>query len=186
MSRATGADDREALLRYVERFAIVLADLGLPRMAARVFAYAVAEDADTYTAADLATGLRISPAAVSGAVRYLVQIGMLAREREPGSRSDHYRIHDKDVWGMIASQRLPLMKMLEDIAAEGARLLRPGSPGARRMRETQEFCAFLLREYPKLLERWADYRRTVLADLEDAADLDDAADPDSAASSVSR
>src|ERR671910_2108093 len=101
-------DDHDELLRFVERFAMVLAESGIPRMPARVFAYVLAEDAERYTAADLARGLRVSLAAISGAVRYLVQVGLLAKEREPGSRSDHYRIFDEDIWGTIFSQRLPV------------------------------------------------------------------------------
>jgi hypothetical protein len=158
-----GHDD---LLRFVERFAMVLTDSGLPRMPARVFAYALAEDAEKYTAAELASGLRVSLAAISGAVRYLVHTGMLAREREPGSRSDHYRIFDEDVWGMIVLRRLPALQVYEDAAAEGAKLLRPG-PGARRMRETRAFYAFLRAEQPKLIQRWREHRRAVLEAFDD-------------------
>jgi hypothetical protein len=159
--------DQDELLRFVERFALVLADSGIPRMPARVFAYVLAEDAERYTAAELADGLRVSLAAISGAVRYLVQVGLLAREREPGSRSDHYRIYDEDVWGMIFTQRSPALRVYEEAAAEGARLLKPG-PGARRMRETQEFYAFLRTEMTGLLARWREHRRTVLADYDAA------------------
>jgi DNA-binding transcriptional regulator GbsR (MarR family) len=160
--------DHEELLRFVERFAMVLAESGIPRMPARVFAYVLAEDAEKYTAAELASGLRVSLAAISGAVRYLLQVGLLAKEREPGSRSDQYRIFDEDIWGTIISQRLPMLKLHQDAAAEGVKLLKPGSPGARRMRETQEFYAFLRAEQPKLMQQWHEYRRTLFADVDSA------------------
>ena len=57
-------------------------------MPARVFAALLATDSGRLTAAELAELLQISPAAVSGAVRYLTQVGMVHREREPGSRRD--------------------------------------------------------------------------------------------------
>jgi predicted transcriptional regulator len=165
LTQTKAVSDHEELLRYVERLALVLANSGIPRMPARVFAYVLAEDAEKYTAADLSSGLRISAAAVSGAVRYLVQAGLLAREREPGMRSDHYRIFDSDVWGMIATQQMPLIQTYEEAAAEGVRLLKPGSAGARRMLETQAFCAFLRDEYPKLVERWRKRRRTLFGEV---------------------
>jgi len=161
---AVTSDDDE-LLRYVERFGMVLAEAGLPRMPARVFAYVLAEDAEKYTAAELAAGLRVSLAAVSGAVRYLVQVGMLTKVREPGSRSDHYRIFDQDVWGMILSKRLPILEVYEQAAAEGGKLLKPG-PGARRMRETQEFFAFARTEQLRMLERWREHRRTMFTETD--------------------
>jgi DNA-binding transcriptional regulator GbsR (MarR family) len=164
--RPTG--DHEELLRFVERFAMVLAESGIPRMPARVFAYVLAEDAEMYTAAELASGLRVSLAAISGAVRYLLQVGLLAKEREPGSRSDHYRIFDEDIWGTIINQRLPTLQVYEDAAAEGVKLLKPDSRGARRMRETQEFYAFLRAEQPKLMERWREHRRTLFAEMDGA------------------
>ncbi|MDV3221289.1 helix-turn-helix domain-containing protein [Intrasporangium sp.] len=152
-------DDRAELLRYVERFALVLAESGVPRMPARVFAYVLADDADRYTAAELSEGIGVSPAAISGAVRYLTKVGLLAREREPGTRSDVYRIYDDDVWGTIFRQRVPLLERYELAAAEGVAILPAGSRGARRLEETQEFFRYLRREEEKVMDRWSELRR---------------------------
>jgi predicted transcriptional regulator len=146
------------LLRFVERFAMVLSETGgLPRMPARVFAFALADDAERYTAAELASGLRVSAAAISGAVRHLVQLGYLARERLPGDRADTYRIFDSDVWGSIVMQQDQVLESYEQVAAEGAGIL-GDTPGGRRLRETREFFAFLRSEQPALIERWHEYR----------------------------
>ena len=164
----TPTHDHDDLLRYVERLGMVLAESGIPRMSARVFAYVLAEDAERYTAAELASGLRVSLAAISGAVRYLVQVRLLTKEREPGSRSDHYRIFDEDIWGTIIKQRLPILKVYEDAAAEGVNLLKPGSAGARRMRETQEFYRFLRAEQTEFIQRWREHRRALFAEISPA------------------
>lgn len=161
----TGSDGyyayRRALLRFVERFALVLTDAGMPRMSARVFAYVLAEDAERYTAAELASGLEVSPAAISGAVRYLVQSGMLGKEREPGERSDTYRIYDDDVWGTITERRAELLHDWEQRLAEGVELLGPDRPGGRRLQETQEFFAFSRVEIIRMIERWHEHKRAV-------------------------
>ena len=151
-------DHEDRLLRYVERFAQVLEDSGVPRMPARVFAYVLAEDADRYTAGELAAGLRVSPAAISGAVRYLVQVGLLGKEREPGVRSDLYRIDDDDVWSRIFLQRSDVLRRYQRAAAEGVEVLGLHHAGGRRMRESQHFFAFLDRELDGLLERWREHR----------------------------
>lgn len=150
---------RTEVLRFVERFALVLSESGFPRMPARVFSYALTQDADRYTASQLAAGLGVSAAAISGAVRYLVQVGLLAREREPGTRSDVYRIYDDDVWGTIFLQRLPVLERYAQAADEGVALVPPGSAGARRLRETREFYTFLQAEERKLFDRWIEHRR---------------------------
>src|ERR1700734_124329 len=76
----------------MERFAAVLVAAGFPAMAARVFAALVIGDSGRPMAAELAVPPRVSPAAVSGAVRYLIQVGLVHKERVPGSRRDYYRM----------------------------------------------------------------------------------------------
>ena len=75
-----------SVARFIERFAAVLEESGVPRMPARVFVALLAEDSGSLTAAQLAQRLQVSPAAISGAVRYLTQVSLVGREREPGSR----------------------------------------------------------------------------------------------------
>jgi DNA-binding transcriptional regulator GbsR (MarR family) len=89
--------DDEAVKRYAEQFGNLLADTGWPRMAARVFAAILASEDGRMTAADLSDQLQASPAAVSGAVNYLLQMRLASREREPGSRRDVYVVQD-DFW----------------------------------------------------------------------------------------
>src|SRR4029077_7826010 len=86
-----------AVTSFVERFAGDLESAGIPRLPARVFATLLTEDNGYLAGAELGERLPISPAAVSGAVRFLVQIQLVRREREPGSRRDRYRVSD-DAW----------------------------------------------------------------------------------------
>jgi DNA-binding transcriptional regulator GbsR (MarR family) len=150
------ADDD--LLRAVERFAQTLEWAGMPRMAARVFAYVLAEDSDRYTAADLAAGLRVSPAAISGAVRYLVDTRLLFREREPGNRSDLFRVYDEDVWRAIMVARIPLIEHLVNGIDEAIKLVDADSRGGHRLLETREFFEFTMREMYAMMARWSAYR----------------------------
>ena len=153
-------DYDERLLRFVERFALVFTESGVPRMPARVFAYVLADDADRYTAGELAAGLRVSPAAISGAVRYLVQVGLLGKEREPGTRSDVYRIYDDDVWSRIYAQQAHVLESYESAAADGVNALGLDRPGGRRLEETRAFFAFMGDELPRMLARWQQHRES--------------------------
>lgn len=155
------ADESDKLLRAVERFAQTMEVAGMPRMAARVFAYVLAEDSDRYTATELADGLRVSPAAVSGAVRYLVDARLLFREREPGRRSELFRIYDDDVWRTMMLARLPLLEHWETALDDAIALIGSDRPGGHRLVETREFFRFLRAELPVLMDRWADHRRTL-------------------------
>src|SRR5918999_3806632 len=130
------------LEQAVERLGQVLEDSGVPRMPARVFAYILAEDRDRYTAAELAEGLQVSPAAISGAVRYLTQTHLVVKERRPSGRGDLYRVVDGDIWGTIMTARLSQMDHYVASLDKAAALLEPDSPGRTRVEETRDYFAF--------------------------------------------
>jgi hypothetical protein len=153
----------DEVLRLVERFALLLTESGIPRMASRVFAYVLADDADGHTAGELAAGLRVSPGAISGAVRYLVQVGLLVKERETGARTDHYGLRS-NLWYELYASRLDLIRQWEVAAAEGAELLGPDRAGGVRLRESQEFFAFARADLPEFMERWRRHREKVFGD----------------------
>jgi len=146
------------LEQAVERLGSVLEDSGVPRMPARVFAYILAEDRDRYSAADLAEGLQVSPAAISGAVRYLTSTRLVVKERRPSGRGDLYRVVDGDVWGTIMSARLPLMDHFVASLEKAAAVLEPGSAGRSRVEETRDYFAFARDGMADLVQRWAARR----------------------------
>lgn len=75
-------DDEASVSQFVERFAAQLVEAGMTRMPARVFAALLASEQGVMTSAELGEQLKVSPAAVSGAIRYLAQVDMVLRERE--------------------------------------------------------------------------------------------------------
>ncbi len=151
--------DLEAVQRFVEHFASVLVEGGVPRMPARVFAALLSTDSGRLTAAELAEMLQISPAAVSGAVRYLEQVSLVGRDREPGSRRDRYRLQD-DVWYEAIIRREPLLQRWERALGEGVQALGADTPAGTRLAASVSFFEFLQREMPALLARWREQRGT--------------------------
>ncbi|MEW1599915.1 MarR family transcriptional regulator [Streptomyces sp. DH-12] len=154
MAEPAGTDrDPEAVSRFVEQFAAQLVEAGLPRMPARVFAALLSSDTGVLTSAELGERLRISPAAVSGAVRYLAQQHMVSREREPGSRRERYRVHGNQ-WYEALANRETVIRRWEDGLREGVASLGPATPAGRRLAETLAFFEFVEREVEAMMERW--------------------------------
>ncbi|MER7405379.1 MarR family transcriptional regulator [Streptomyces sp. NPDC000070] len=154
---AGSARDTEAVSRFVESFAAQLVEAGMPRMPARVFAALLSSDEGSMTSAALGEQLRISPAAVSGAVRYLAQTHMVSREREPGSRRERYRVRG-DQWYEALTNRDAVLKRWETSLREGVASLGADTPAGRRMSETLAFFEFLESELAELMERWRVHR----------------------------
>ena len=147
--------DREAVLRFIERFASALMDAGMPRMPSRVFVALLASDSGRLTASELAEQLHVSPAAISGALRYLQQVNVLTRERRPGSRRDHYRLLD-DTWYEMTLRREQVMARWISAGREGIEVLGRDTPAGARMAESVAFFEFVRAELPALIERWRE------------------------------
>jgi len=152
-SPEAAAGPKDPLLGFVERFASVLVAAGFPPMPARVFVALLVTDSGRLTAAELAATLRISPAAVSGAVRYLGQLGLVHKERVPGSRRDYYRMPD-DIWNTMLRLRDQVLVRWTMLLREGIGLAGPDTPAGARMAEHVEFFEFVSRELPGVLARW--------------------------------
>src|SRR5690625_1772012 len=135
-----------------------LSNVGMPRKAARVYAYVLADDADHYTARELGDGLAVSLAAISGATKYLVQVGMIRRIRRPGDRADSYVIDDDDLWASVLTARSDITVRVRDVLAEGADVL-GDTRGGRRLRRSELFFEFLQHDLDGMVERWDVYRK---------------------------
>jgi predicted transcriptional regulator len=145
--------DEQAVRRFVERFAAGLVDAGMPAMPARVFSALLSTDSARLTAAELATRLDASPAAISGAVRYLALVGMISRERVPGSRRAVYAVLD-DVWYEVSVRQDQAVTRWASAAREGVEVLDPGTPAGQRMANTLDFLLFLQQEMGEIMHRW--------------------------------
>jgi DNA-binding transcriptional regulator GbsR (MarR family) len=150
--------DEAAVSQFVERFSSVLVEAGWPRMPARVFVTLVAGETSALTAAELAERLRVSPAAISGAVRFLLQLDLISRDREPGSRRDRFRVDD-DVWYHVITTRLNSMTKWGDQLNAGLAAVGTDTPAAGRLAEMIDFFEFIRIVIPEAMDRWRDKHR---------------------------
>ena len=142
-----------SLPEFIEKFAAVLIIAGFPPMPARVFVALLVTDSGRLTAAELVDLLQISPAAVSGAVRYLSGLGLVHKERVPGSRREYYRM-PADIWHQLMLGRNQVLTRWAGLLKEGIGLVGPDTPAGRRMAGHAGFFEFLAAEMPALIARW--------------------------------
>ncbi|MGP4109353.1 GbsR/MarR family transcriptional regulator [Streptomyces sp. 4N509B] len=142
-----------AAAAFVERLASDLVEAGMQRMASRVFACLMVADEPALTSADLASRLHVSPAAISGAVRYLSQMHLLGRERQPGSRRERYRLN-AHIWYEAMTGRDVTIKRWQETLRAGLGVVSTESAARERLSEMAEFMSFLDEELAAMLERW--------------------------------
>jgi DNA-binding transcriptional regulator GbsR (MarR family) len=149
--------DEAAVGRFIEQFAGIMFEWGVPRMPARVFVALITTDSDRLSAADLAAILGVSPAAVSGAVRYLIQVGLAIGTGEPGSRRLFYSV-PSDVWEQLLTMSNQQMSRWTAALRDGVDVLGRDSPAGERMSESVRYLDFVAAELPGLLARWREVK----------------------------
>ena len=152
-----------AVQSVVERFTSLLVTSGVGRMPARVYSAVLCSEDGRLTAGELAEVLQISPAAVSGAVRYLIGVGMLERHRPIGARRDEYALV-ADNWYEVFMNREPLLDAFTEVARSSAATLGTQTRAGARMAESAEFFAFLRVELDAVLQRWQQRRAQARTD----------------------
>ena len=141
----------------VERLGGALAEAGLARLPSRVFAALLATDAGRLTASELAAMLEVSPAGISGAVRYLTQVRMIRRERERGSRRDVYVVLD-DAWHDVLMQKDQIYAPILAALVTARAAVGESSHAGQRMQLSVEFLEFIQREMDGVAQRWEAYK----------------------------
>ena len=140
---------------FVERMGGVLTSAGLARLPSRIFAALLADPDGRMTAAEIAGALQVSPASVSGAVRYLDGVGMIRREREAGSRRDVFVVDD-DAWRdtLLHADRVYAPMIAELDRALDA--MPADDPARRRIAISREFMGFVTEEMGAMSQRWQE------------------------------
>ncbi|RZS45006.1 MarR family protein [Herbihabitans rhizosphaerae] len=152
--------DEEAVRQFIERFALVLTNAGMQRMGARVFVGIMASESGELTASELAGLLQVSPAAISGSVKYLEHIGLIERARKPGERRDHFKLLD-DGWFEVYGRRNTIWDNMVNALDDGLGAVGTNTEAQARLAETQDFFRFAAKEFDSLLERWRAHRDEV-------------------------
>jgi DNA-binding MarR family transcriptional regulator len=163
-SSETYYDGRVATSRqgFVDRMASALHQAGLARVPSLVFSALLVDEDGRMTSAELAEALHLSPASISGAVKYLEQIQMMRRERERGSRRDVYVV-EEDAWHTALMRRDQVYAPMIAALTAGLTAVPVDTPAHQRLLVTREFFAFVNEEMTALAAKWERRRAELLA-----------------------
>jgi hypothetical protein len=126
---------------------------GFPRMPASVLIAVMTSEEGIMTAEQLCETLQASPAAISGAVRYLSTVHMIHRHRVPGTRRYAYEV-PAHAWYTGSLDQGELYLVLARLAE--AAIPTVGPRGAVQLRDMAGFFRFLERRMPEVLQEWRD------------------------------
>ncbi len=156
-----------ALADVVEHLGGALADAGIARLPARVYAALLTTEDGRLTASQLASSLGVSPAGISGAVRYLTQVRMIRRERERGSRRDVFVVMD-DAWHDMLMQTDQIYAPIRRALVDAREAVGEHTRAGERMQLSVEFLEFVQREMDGMAQRWEEHKARRVAPPRDA------------------
>ncbi|MET9633143.1 MarR family transcriptional regulator [Lentzea sp. NPDC006480] len=139
-----------------EHLALTLVGAGMQRMGARALAAFLFSDKESLTAGDLAEELGVSAGSVSGAIKMIVQMGLIERIYVAGSRREHFRMRD-NAWTTLYSRQHSVVDDVLTAVERGVDAVGSG-PAFQRLVDMRDFYAFLLDEAPALVERFEQLR----------------------------
>jgi DNA-binding transcriptional regulator GbsR (MarR family) len=139
-----------AVAAFIERFALLSEEDGLPRIAGRILGLLIVRD-EALSFDELSNTLQIS--SVSTNTRLLEQRGVLRRVSRLGERRDLFEIGD-DVHRRILETMLRRQQRMRDLAAQSRRELPQSESRARTsLKEMEEFLTAVIEGTEKALER---------------------------------
>jgi hypothetical protein len=147
-------DQRE----LIEEFGLLYEDMGGTRMAGRVSGWLLLCDPPVQSLTEIAEGLGVSKAAVSGAARLLVQGRLIERISEPGQRGDFFRALPADPDGIIPLDHVRRLHRLIERGLASVAGRDQSQSNYALMRDALEFTAFIEGALPELLARWREHR----------------------------
>lgn len=150
--------DADPFQEFIESASSELVAQGFPRMPARVLMALTATDDGKATSQELAEWVGASPAAISGAVRYLGLIGAVRNTTVPGTRRHVYSLGDVP-WYAASFTRGDMYARIETAMRTPADKMPHDSAARARIQEFADFYAFLRERLPGLLEEWYDARK---------------------------
>jgi DNA-binding transcriptional regulator GbsR (MarR family) len=153
----------------IEEFGLLHEQMGGTRMTGRVSGWLLLCAPPVQSLTEIAEGLRVSKAAVSGAARLLLQSRVVERVGEPGQRGDFYRALPADSEGVLPLDHVRTLHRLIERSLRTVAGRDQTQSNYALMCDLLELTTFLEAELPALLARWREHRASLTSTSSAAA-----------------
>jgi DNA-binding transcriptional regulator GbsR (MarR family) len=148
---------------FVEAMGQFLGTYGMTPMSGRLWGYLLICDPAEQTAEEVAEALHASRGAISGTVRLLEPIGFIRRTRRRGDRREYLSAPPGTFMTFVANAGT-IYRRLRLVIEQGLEAISDKPPPVRtRLEEAHEYIAYIEREIPALLDRFATERAALAA-----------------------
>ncbi|MEX0945661.1 MAG: helix-turn-helix domain-containing protein [Balneolaceae bacterium] len=140
-------------LTYIEESGITFEQMGMTRMAGRLFGYLIVSDMDAVSFNDIKEALDASKGSISGTTKQLITMGLIEPITLPGDRKTYFRISKAQV-GTILKERIYLFNKLSSLLDKGNSLKENKDETAEWLKEMSAFYSWIVGSFDEILNRW--------------------------------
>lgn len=145
--------DPKAVFAFEERLAEMIIATGSPRMVGKILSCLFTSDSGRLTSAELVQRLQVSPAAVSTAVRWAEEQGLIVRE--VGARGKQTYTIEGNIGHRSILTSVNSNFLLARISLDGAEILGPATPAGARLNKIGTFMTLISQDLGESLQRRA-------------------------------
>jgi DNA-binding transcriptional regulator GbsR (MarR family) len=140
-------------LQHIEDSALLFEEVGMTRMAGRIFGYLLICDEDAVSFDRIRETLQASKGSISTNLKQLLQTGLIEQTTYPGDRKTYYRASHVQI-GDITARRLNLMEKFVELFSKARELKSRDDDVSEWLRETAIFYKWMEQKMEELMDEW--------------------------------
>jgi DNA-binding transcriptional regulator GbsR (MarR family) len=148
-------------LTYIEESGLLFEQLGMTRMAGRVFGYLIISDKDAVSFDDIREILKASKGSISGTTKMLLNAGLIESVSLPGDRKTYYRPSRMKV-GSILKARIQLFKNFSEMIQKGRELKEREDDISDWLFEVSTFYSWVGNQINEVVDRWEEDKEEIM------------------------
>lgn len=152
-------------MNYIEESGILFEQLGMTRMAGRVFGYLIVSDKSEASFDDIRLALKASKGSISGTTKQLINVGFLQPVSLPGDRKTYYRLNRIEV-GRLLETRLNLFIKFSNMISKGRSLKKSDDDISVWLKEVSTFYDWIGDEMREVIEKWEKEKDKIIDNYE--------------------
>lgn len=140
-------------LLFIEETGLIFEQMGMTRMAGRVFGYLTVCDQDAVSFDQIKTILDASKGSISGTTKQLIEIGFIEPVSLPGDRKTYFRVTKLEL-GNIIKSRMKMFSKFAGVLLKGRNLKEREDEVSDWLLESSTFYNWIGGEIDQIINKW--------------------------------
>jgi DNA-binding transcriptional regulator GbsR (MarR family) len=149
-------------LMYIEEFGLLFDQMGVTRMAGRVFGYLIVSDEEAVSFNQIKDALQASKGSISGTLKQLRQMGMIEALSLPGDRKTYFRISNIQI-GDILKSRIKQFTQFAEILERGIELKAKEDKTHHWLSEASTFYNWAGDQIEEIIDQWDNDKEKIMS-----------------------